>query len=261
MWQLSFTFIRTNGYKPIIMPEITKNQLKHIRLLRQKKYRQQYGEFVVEGEKNVDELINSNLKINHLFATNDWENSQQFAEAISLSNKELTQISNLSTPNKVIAIAKIPEFDFDLKELNKGLTLVLDKINDPGNLGTIIRSADWFGVKHIICSPDSVDCYNPKVVQSTKGSIANVQIHYLDLNEILTKTDVPIYGAAMEGKKITKDFSFANPSILLMGSESHGISTELENLLNHKITIPKQGKAESLNVAIATSILLHHFNS
>jgi RNA methyltransferase, TrmH family len=242
------------------MPEITKNQLKHIRLLRQKKYRQQYGEFIVEGEKNVGELLVSNYSITTIFATEDWEHSFSEIEITIITNKQLSQISNLSAPNKVLAIAKIPEvsaFTFP----KTGLTLCLDSINDPGNLGTIIRTADWFGVENIICSPDSVDSYNPKVVQTTKGSIFNVAIHYQDLKKLLSNTKTPIYGADMKGEKVTKDFYFSNPSILLMGSESHGISDEIEKLLTQKITIQRKGKAESLNVAIATSILLHHFNT
>lgn len=250
-----------NGKPTKQMPEITKNELKHIRLLRQKKYRQQFGEFVVEGEKNVDELINSALEIKLLFATQDWDSINYEGEITTLSNKQLAQLSNLSTPNKVVALAKIPNFELDNNCFKEGLTLALDEINDPGNLGTLIRSADWFGVKNILCSINSVDCFNPKVVQSTKGSIANVKVHYVNLNETLSQADVPIYGADMEGTKVGKEFSFESPAVLLMGSESHGISDELGKLLTKKITIPRTGKAESLNVAIATSILLHHFNS
>ncbi|MGB1039956.1 MAG: TrmH family RNA methyltransferase, partial [Flavobacteriales bacterium] len=155
------------------MPEITKNQLKHIRLLKQKKYRQESGEFVVEGEKNVEELLNSNFEIQSLYATQDWNYSHESIEISRINSKQLSQLSNLSTPNKVFAIAKIPSWSFSKDILKKGITLVLDSINDPGNLGTIIRTADWFGVKNIICSSNSVDCFNPKVIQATKGSIFN----------------------------------------------------------------------------------------
>lgn len=243
------------------MPEITKNELKHIRLLRQKKYRQKFRQFVVEGEKNVEELFNSALEILAIFATEEWKSEEYFGEITLISKKDLAQVSNLTTPNKVFALVKMPYYSFDTSVFNEGLTLALDDINDPGNLGTIIRTADWFGVKNIICSPNSVDCFNPKVVQSTKGSIAHVQVHYVNLEDTLSQAKVPIYGAAMEGKKVQKSLSIKNPSIILMGSESHGISAELEKILTHKITIPKYGKAESLNVAIATSILLYHFNS
>ena len=243
------------------MPEITKNQLKHIRLLKQKKYRQEYGEFLVEGEKNVNELLKSNFKINSIYATQDWEVSDCSEEITTITTKQLSQISNLSSPNKVVALAQIPKTNYDEAILKENLTLVLDTINDPGNLGTIIRTADWFGIKNIICSLDSVDCYNPKVVQTTKGSIFNVTIHYKELTSLLSKTNKKIYGAALDGEEINKNFIPQKPSILLMGSESHGISSEIENLITDKILIEQKGQAESLNVAIATSILLYQFTS
>ncbi len=243
------------------MPEITKNQLKHIRLLKQKKYRQEYGEFIVEGEKNVAELLNSNFTCIDLFATEDWDNTHSSFEITKVTNKQLSQISNLSSPNKVLAVVKLPSFEYTDSILNQELTLVLDTINDPGNLGTIIRTADWFGIKNIICSQDSVDCYNPKVVQTTKGSLFNVAVHYQDLAEVLSQTKLPIYGAFLDGKEIAKNFEPQKPGILLMGSESHGISAELEKLVTDKILIKQHGKAESLNVAIATSILLYQFTS
>ena len=243
------------------MPEITKNQLKHIRLLKQKKYRQEYGEFFVEGEKNVNELLNSNFKINSIFATQDWDDINCSEQITIITTKQLSQISNLSSPNKVIAVVQIPKKEYKETILDEDLTLVLDTINDPGNLGTIIRTADWFGIKNIICSLDSVDCYNPKVVQTTKGSIFNVTIHYKELTSLLSKTNNKIYGAALDGEEINKNFTPQKPSILLMGSESHGISSELENLITDKILIKQKGRAESLNVAIATSILLYQFTS
>jgi TrmH family RNA methyltransferase len=243
------------------MPEITKNQLKHIRLLKQKKYRQEFGEFLIEGEKNIEELLKSNFKINALYATSDWNQSNCKEEVTLLTTKQLSQISNLSSPNKVLALVKLPINEYNESILKSDLTLVLDSINDPGNLGTIIRTADWFGVKNIICSTDSVDCYNPKVVQTTKGSLFNVTVHYQELSTILANTRNKIYGAALDGEEINKDFSPQKPSILLMGSESHGISEEIENFVTDKILIKQNGKAESLNVAIATSILLYQFTS
>lgn len=243
------------------MPEITKNQLKHIRLLKQKKYRQEFGEFIVEGEKNVDELLKSAYSIKAIYATTDWNNTNCNEAITTVTNKKLSQISNLSTPNKVLALVEIPKKEYSDSILNNDLTLILDSINDPGNLGTIIRTADWFGINNIICSTDSVDCYNPKVVQTTKGSLFNVNIYYQELSDILNNTTNKIYGAALDGKEINKDFIPTKPAILLMGSESHGISNELESSITDKILIKKQGNAESLNVAIATSILLYQFTS
>ncbi|MEN8928419.1 MAG: RNA methyltransferase [Flavobacteriales bacterium] len=242
------------------MPEITKNQLKHIRLLKQKKYRQEYGEFVVEGEKNVNELLNSSFKCLSVFATEEWESRHELIAVTKVTKKQLSQISNLSSPDKVLAIASIP-IPNDKQNLEKGLTLCLDSINDPGNLGTIIRTADWFGVKNIICSPNSVDCFNSKVVQSTKGSIFNIELTYRNLAEVFTETDKPVFGAALDGEVISNSFSVHPDCFLLMGSESHGINSELEKFVTNKIKIPKIGKAESLNVAIATSILLHQFTT
>ncbi|MDB4088935.1 RNA methyltransferase [Flavobacteriales bacterium] len=243
------------------MPEITKNQLKHIRLLKQKKYRQEFGEFLVEGEKNVDELLKSKFKINAIYATSEWNDTNYSELTTLITVKQLSQISNLSSPNKVVALAQIPKTEYNESILQNDLTLVLDTINDPGNLGTIIRTADWFGIENIICSTESVDCYNPKVVQTTKGSLFNVNIHYQDLPTLLLNTKIKIYGAALDGEEIKKGFIPQKPAVLLMGSESHGISEDLEKIITDKILIKQKGKAESLNVAIATSILLYQFTS
>ncbi len=242
------------------MPEITKNQLKHVRLLKQKKHRVHSGQFVVEGEKNVAELVNSSLEIVEIFATKDWTPSTQNFPVITVTSKELSQMSGLSTPNKVLAVVKIPKSLFSLSKLKEGVTLVLNEINDPGNLGTIIRTADWFGIKHIICSPNSVDCFNPKVVQSTKGSIAHVEIHYQDLKPILKEYNHAIFAADMIGDNLSKEFQFPKNCLIMMGSESHGIPSELNEYITNRVTIPKIGEAESLNVAIATSIILYHCN-
>ena len=240
------------------MPEITKNQLKHIRLLKQKKYRQQHAEFVVEGEKNIIELLKSAFAIKAIFATEEWKRPHLEMNVTPITQKQLSQISSLSTPDKVIAIAKIPKTTTELK-FNSAITLCLDSINDPGNLGTIIRTADWFGIKNIVCSANSVDCYNPKVVQATKGSIFNINVTYTSLEDVFTSHNIHVYGAALNGKEINTKFSPETPCFLLMGSESHGISPILESFVTHALKIPQIGKAESLNVAIATSILLHQF--
>lgn len=237
------------------MLEITKNQLKLIRSLYQKKKRKETGLFVVEGVKNIEELLKSAITVKALYATADWEGD--YDDVIRITNKQLTQLSNLSSPNQVLALAKIPS---NTVITNDGLVLVLDNVNDPGNLGTIIRTADWFGVKQIICSPSTVDCYNPKTVQSTKGSVFNMDIIYTDLVEYLSAYKYEIYAATLDGDEQYEVHKGVN-QVLVMGSESHGLSPELEQFITKKIKIAKKGNAESLNVGIATGILLHQFTN
>lgn len=237
------------------MLEITKNQLKLIRSLNQKKKRKETGLFVVEGVKNIEELLKSNITVEALYATADWEGD--YDDVIRITNKQLTQLSNLASPNQVLALAKIPS---SKALVNDGLVLVLDNVNDPGNLGTIIRTADWFGVKQIICSPSTVDCYNPKTVQSTKGSVFNMDIIYTDLVEYLSAYKNEVYAATLDGDEQYEINKGLN-QVLVMGSESHGLSPELEQFITKKIKIAKKGNAESLNVGIATGILLHQFTN
>lgn len=237
------------------MLEITKNQLKLIRSLNQKKKRKETGLFVVEGVKNIEELLKSNITVEALYATADWEGD--YDDVIRITNKQLTQLSNLASPNQVLALAKMPT---NTAVTNDGLVLILDNVNDPGNLGTIIRTADWFGVKQIICSPSTVDCFNPKTVQSTKGSVFNMDIIYTDLVEYLSAYKNEVYAATLDGDEQYKVNKGLN-QVLVMGSESHGLSPELEQFITKKIKIAKKGNAESLNVGIATGILLHQFTN
>lgn len=236
------------------MPEITKNQLKLIRSLQQKKYRKENKLFIIEGVKNIEELLNSNFKIHSLYATHDWEG--HYENTITVTNKELNQISSLSSPDKVLALVYLPE---QILSNSSELILVLDSINDPGNLGTIIRTADWFDITQIICSENSVDCFNPKVVQATKGSILRVNVTYTNLSHFLSENKLPVYGATLKGVNL-RDTKLEK-GIILMGSESHGIDSELEKFITHEISIPKFGGAESLNVAIATAIILNEFKN
>jgi len=237
---------------------LSKNQSKLITSLKQKKYRIQYQLFIAEGIKVVNELLSSNYDLEKLFCTEDcYSLFRSFNPAI-ISEKELSKISNLSTPNKALGLFKIP-VPFKIKE--EGLILVLDDINDPGNLGTIIRLSDWFGVSHIVCSKKTVDCYNPKVVQATMGSLVRVPITYTAIEEFLTETELPIYGAVMDGDTVYSTKLKQN-AILIMGNESNGISENIESLINTRITIPRYSKTtitESLNVATATAILLNEF--
>lgn len=235
---------------------LSNNQLKLITSLRRKKYRNLHKLFIVEGIKGVEEFLNSSFQLHSLFTTD--ESIFQSYSSTAISETELSQISALKSPNKVLGIFKIPEE----KELElKDLTIALDDINDPGNLGTIIRLCDWFGVQNLICSLHTVDCYNPKVVQASMGSLTRVSIHYVHLSDFLKKSTIPIITADMDGKSVY-EFSPPKQSILIMGNEANGISNEVEFLANEVISIPRFGmqkETESLNVATATAILLNEF--
>jgi TrmH family RNA methyltransferase len=238
---------------------ITKNQIKYIKGLSLKKNRIKEQCFVVEGEKCLAELLTSSFEIVELFALKDWidENKVIFDKIQAVSFKGLERISNLKSPNKVLAVVKLKKQEILQQE--SVVTLVLDDINDPGNLGTIIRMCDWFGVKQIICSENTVDIYNPKVVQSTMGSLFRIHIIYANLSTYLAKVTTPIYGAYMDGKNV-KDIKINQKVHLVMGNEANGISEKVEKYISKKVVIKNiGGNTESLNVAVATSILLHEF--
>ena len=233
---------------------LTKSEIKLINSLKRKSKRKENGLFVVEGIKNIRELLRSDYKIQKIFSLKEVSN--QFEKSIPVTEKELQKITHLSTPNQVLALAEIPQ---NTQEITFDKTiLVIDGVNDPGNLGTIIRTADWFGIDTVICSENSVDCYNSKVVMSTMGSLFRVKVHYRSLPQLLTNTHLPIYGALLEGNSIyTTDFT--NPCIILMGSESHGISQELIPSITHKVTIPGAKRAESLNLGVSTGIFCSEY--
>lgn len=235
---------------------VVKSQLKLVKSLHQKKYRNQHELFFVEGFKLVDELLRSGFTLEFLCATK--ENMELFSTVSPLyeiTEGDLRKISALKNPNGVLAVFRIAKNEF-LKE--NSWMVALDTVQDPGNLGTIIRLCDWFGIQNLLCSLDTVDCYNPKALQATMGSIARVCITYLDLKDFLSKTKLPVYGAFMQGESVYKQ-NFTSAGILVMGNEANGISKELEKLITQKITIPQFGKqtAESLNVAMAAGILLN----
>jgi len=239
---------------------ISKNQIKFIKSLSLKKNRVKLQLFVAEGEKIVNELLSSKFEIEHIYATKQFSgiNSSEKSAITVVSNEELSRISNLTSPNNVLAIVKIIQKE---SEKNHGITLVLDDVNDPGNLGTIIRMCDWFGVTQLICSKSTVDCYNPKVVQSAMGSLFRLDIKYLDLTTYLADIDTPIYGAYMNGVNI-KGQEIPKHVHLIMGNEANGISDSISKYITNKVSVKNIGqKAESLNVAIATSILLHEFSN
>ncbi|HHC78953.1 MAG TPA: RNA methyltransferase [Flavobacteriia bacterium] len=237
---------------------LSKNQSKLITSLQRKKYRIQHQLFIAEGIKVVSELLSSAFTLEKLFCTENGVSLFSNFNPQIISEKELSKISNFTTSNTVLAIFKIPSKS-KIKE--KGLIVGLDTINDPGNLGTIIRLCDWFNVAHIVCAGDTVDCYNPKVVQATMGSLARVPITYTNLEAYLKKTVLPVYGAVMDGENIYTAELLQN-AILVMGNESNGISEKIRKLITTEITIPRYGKStitESLNVASATAILLNEF--
>lgn len=235
---------------------ISKNQLKTITGLSQKKYRQKHQLFIAEGVKVVRELLESSFELEIIFSTESEFSSLDCF--IQVSDQELKKISSLKTPNKVLALFKIPS----QKKINSsGLIVALDTVNDPGNLGTIIRLCDWFGVEQLVCSKDTVDCYNSKVVQATMGSLTRVSISYLNLPEYLQTVSLPIFIADMDGVNIHKAKLPAS-AVLVMGNEANGVSETLKQLVSNKISIPRYGNSnqvESLNVATATAVLLNEF--
>ncbi len=237
---------------------LSKNQLKLITSLQQKKYRKKHGLFIAEGIKTVREFLNANFHCDMLFCTEDYIDKTKVDQVTLISESELKKISALKTPNKVLGIFQLPSENTFRDE---GLIVALDGVNDPGNLGTIIRLCDWFGVPQLLCSKDTVDCYNQKVVQSTMGSLARIAVFYCDLEAVLSASSLPIYGAVMQGNNVHKT-ALHKDAIVVLGNEANGISKTIEKLVNHHITIPRFGKiqqTESLNVATATAILLNEF--
>ena len=244
---------------------LVKQKVKYIQTLGQKKFREQERLFIAEGPKLVKELLEADAaSVKEVYGLKDWmeENHELLNKTVAteISEIELEKISQLTTPNKVVAI--VQQYEVGEAIITKDqITLVLDNVQDPGNLGTIIRIADWFGITQIVCSPDSADMYNPKVVQSTMGSIARVKVYYTDLEEWLgSQKDITIYAASLNGEDVTT-MEKIKEGIIIFGNESKGISLELLNLANVKITIPKKGKAESLNVAVAAGIILSHITT
>jgi TrmH family RNA methyltransferase len=237
---------------------VSKNQIKLITSLQQKKYRFANKLFFAEGIKVIQELVESNFELLHLYTTqNDFEEVSNDKKTV-IHESDLKKISALATPNTCLAVFKIPA---EKKILESGLILALDSIRDPGNLGTILRLCDWFGIGQLICSKDAVDIYNPKVVQATMGSIARVNVNYVDLETFISQTQLPIFGTFMDGNNIYKT-NLPQEGIIIMGNEANGISPEIEKLVKNRLTIPRFGtlqKTESLNVATATAIILSEF--
>ena len=235
---------------------LSKSQIKLITSLKQKKYRVQHGLFVVEGVKTINELLKSHLQMHRLYTTETFNIDAKLE--VLITESELKKISFLTTPNTALAVFEIPK---PKKIQENSLIVALDAVRDPGNLGTIIRLCDWFGISDLVCSTETVDCFNPKVVQATMGSITRVNISYLDLNQFLSDTKLPVFGAFMEGANVYET-TLINKGVLVMGNEANGISKNIEALITNKISIPRFGNiqaTESLNVATATAILLSEF--
>lgn len=238
---------------------LSKAKIKYIKSLQLKKKRLQEKLFVVEGTKSVLEFINSKFTTAIVYGTKTFAEEninilrQQDIEFEIAEENELNQAGYLTSNNSAIALVNMPEPSPLLIE-EEGWTIALDNINDPGNFGTIIRIADWYGIGRIAISANSVDVFNPKVVTASKGSLTRVQVEYVDLSKLLSNYKGSIIGADMNGKDI-HSFEPSKGGVLLMGSESHGISNELQKILTDKITIPRIGSAESLNVGVATAII------
>ena len=242
---------------------ISKSKIKYINSLKLKKNRMLHQVFVAESNKVVLELLSSTYNVIELFATSNWISRNEINDKIlvhEVSCKEMERISNLKTASEVLVLVRIP---LNNDKINfSGVNIMLDDVKDPGNLGTIIRLCDWFGVANIFCSRETVDAYNNKVVQSSMGSISRVKIRYLDLQEFISviPSDIVIYLTDVRGKDINNT-ELSKNSIIIFGNESRGVSSKLNNLIDNKVGIRSIGEMESLNVAISAAIILHRFCS
>ncbi len=244
---------------------VSKGLIKLVNSLKLKKYRDKHGLFVAEGQKMVSDLVKTNAVIKTIITTqNDFENNK--SEVIFCKASELSKISFLKTSQELIALVEIPKYSFDEAEIVNNLSIALDGVQDPGNMGTIIRIANWYGIKNILCSNDCVDIYNPKVVQATMGALFGVKVHYLDLaeklNKLINHSDYQVFGTFMDGDSIYQSDLPAN-GIIVMGSEGQGISAGVEQLVSKRLFIPSFADefsgAESLNVGVATGIVVSEF--
>ena len=245
---------------------ISKARIKWIKSLEMRKYRLQYKAFVAEGPKLVGELLPYSAPL-CLVATQDWlkrneRQAESAGEVYEVSQEELERTSLLRTPQSVLAVMPIPERRLDLTALRGKLSIALDSVQDPGNLGTILRIADWFGIRHVLCSEGTADVYNPKCVQSCMGALARVEVYYCPLPEVLREVRMPVFGTFLDGKDIYAE-ELPAEGIIVMGNEGNGISTEAARLVSRRLYIPNFPKGslttESLNVAVATGIVCAEF--
>lgn len=251
---------------------ITKSQIATIKSLKEKNNRTQLSLFVAEGEKMFDEILNSEFFVKQLFFVSseitkstlqkiNTLSQKNSCEIFEVSSSEMSRITYLKSSTPILMCVEIPKYDFYYKE--GSLILALDNVQDPGNLGTIIRIADWFGISDVICSPTSSDVYNPKVVQATMGAITRVRVHYLPLKEVISSLKVPIYGTFLDGENIYNKKLSMKSGVIVMGNEGNGISDEIAALVGERLFIPPfplgAQTSESLNVAVATSIICSEF--
>lgn len=246
---------------------VSKNQIKLITSLQHKKYRIEHQLFIAEGVKVVQELLESNFVLEQLFETEAIFEQVPISKRTVIKAQDMRRITALSSASSCLAIFKIPS---PAKIISNGLIIALDDIRDPGNLGAIIRLCDWFGVRQLLCSYETVDMYNPKVIQASMGSITRVNINYVDLNDYILHSSQPVFGTFMDGKNLYKE-NLPQEAILILGNEANGISTSLERNIKNRIAIPRFPpefgdascgdiqKTESLNVATATAIFLSEF--
>ncbi len=249
---------------------LTTSQIKFLSSLGQKKFRNSHSLFTVEGVKMVEEAINqSKISIDSIYATSDWIGRNGFLmndaslKIIEIKEKELSRISNLKNPNQVFCVCEQPNHSAGKALIVNDLTLYLDRIKDPGNLGTILRVADWFGIKQVIFSPETVEVFNPKVVQSTMGAIFRVDIFHISFEKLFeSQSNLNYYAAVMNGTNVFKTKKEKN-SVIIIGNESHGVSDEILKLVKNKVSIPapKTGGSESLNAAVATGIICSVFRN
>ena len=241
-----------------------KAEIQQLRALKDKRTRDEERVFIAEGEKIVGEILNSHFVVRKVYSTDE---KLRGANIEHVTKQEMERISQLTTPTSTLAVVEQPRYTLSTSKLKGKLSLALDGVQNPGNLGTIVRLADWFGVEDIICSKECADCYNPKVVQATMGAILRVRIHYVDdLAKVLEEAktmDMNIYGTLLDGKNIYNDDSLSQSGIIVMGNEGRGVSEECRNTLTHKLLIPPYPAdcptSESLNVAMATGIILSEF--
>ena len=233
---------------------VTKSELKYIQSLSDKKVRLETGCFIAEGVKLVGEMIAAGYPLKAVYALDSWESPDASIEVTRIEAFELEKMSLLQTPNQVLAVAMMPQ-QTNAIELAGQLTIVLDGIQDPGNLGTIIRTADWFGIKQIVASEDTVDVYNPKVIGATMGSFMRVSMHYKNLAAWMPTVKIPVYGALLEGENVFTTKA-SKQGLLVIGSEGKGIRENMIDFITHPVTIPKTGGAESLNAGIAAGIIV-----
>ncbi|MEB2775180.1 RNA methyltransferase [Algoriphagus sp. D3-2-R+10] len=242
---------------------LSKNTVKFIKSLHQKKFRNQEQKFFVEGEKSVLEVLTSDFRVELLVATESFSEKNRTlindsnAQVILATQNQLENLGQYQSNDSALAVIHMKSNSpFDFPDGN--FVIALDDVRDPGNLGTIIRIADWYGIKNLVFSTQTADFYNPKVIQSSMGSFTRINFFYADLKDVFQQWDVPVYGAFLDGESV-HEIKKISSGVILMGNESNGISCDLEKVVTNKVTIPGFGQAESLNVAIATAILCDNF--